>query len=198
MNHDERIIQLYDVGAIQFGSFTLENGIVSPIYLDLKKIISYPALLKDISRSMWRLVQLSKYDLVCGVPYSAIPIATSISLENNIPLIVQRKEIKINATQQQIEGVFKKGQNCLIVEDLITNGSNILSTIASIENVGLKCKDIIVLIDREQGGCNVLLEKGYRVHSVLTITNIFETLFRFEVISMPELEIVKSFIAEYH
>lgn len=194
MNYTQTILQLYEIQAIQFGNFTLKSGISSPIYIDLRRIISYPLLLQDISSFMMDLVKDVSFDVICGVPYTALPIATCMSIEHNIPMVMRRKEAKTYGTKKTIEGAFKQGETCLIVEDLVTSGSSVLETITPINEAGLNCKDVVVLIDRQQGGRKALLDKGYNLYSVLTITNIFETLFRHEKISMPELEKVKSFI----
>ncbi|MBV9576381.1 MAG: orotate phosphoribosyltransferase, partial [Gammaproteobacteria bacterium] len=88
------ITSLYQMGAIQFGEFQLKSGQTSSIYLNLRKIISYPELLRHVSNAMWNAVQACQFDLVCGVPYTALPIATCISLTHHIPMIMRSKEKK--------------------------------------------------------------------------------------------------------
>jgi uridine monophosphate synthetase len=95
---------------------------------------------------------LDNFDLICGVPYAALPMATAMSLESYIPLIIKRKEAKSYGTKKLIEGIYQKGQNCLLVEDVITSGKSLLETIPEIEQEDLKVSDIVVVLDREQGG----------------------------------------------
>jgi len=116
------------------------------------------------------------FDLVCGVPYTALPIATAISLQHNIPMVLRRKEKKEYGTGKLIEGIFQKGQRCLIIEDVITSGKSIFETIEPLQQEGLVVEDIIVLVDREQGGARHLSDKGYRLHAVCTITSIVNIL----------------------
>src|SRR4051812_24948567 len=91
-------------------------------------------------------------------------------------MIMRRKEIKTYGLKKSIEGVFNKGDNCLIIEDLVTSGLSVFETIEPLEHEGLTVSDIVVLIDREQGGKANITSKGKHLHSVLTITQIIEVL----------------------
>ncbi len=188
---------LYQIGAIQFGEFTLKSGQTSTIYINLRVIISHPHLLREIAEAMWEKVSGSQFELVCGVPYTALPIATCMSLDHNIPMVMRRKEKKDYGTKQLIEGQFKPGQHCLIIEDVITTGGSIIETAADLQEAGLEVRDLVVLIDREQGG-RQNLEKNYHVHSILTISSILETLLQSAKISANERQIIEKFIAERH
>ena len=84
-------------------------------------------------------------------------------------MILKRKEKKEYGTGKMVEGVFQKGQKCLVIEDVITSGQSILETISALEQEGLIIEDIAVLIDRQQGGRALLESKGYRLHSCLTL-----------------------------
>lgn len=170
------ILQLHEIGAVKFGSFTLKSGIQSPIYIDLRLCISYPKLLAAVGEQIYKNIKDLEFDLICGVPYTALPIATAISLRHDIPMILRRKEVKDYGTKKALEGNFEKGQRCLIIEDIITSGSSIAETAASLEVEGLKVQDAVVLIDREQGGEANLAEKGYNLHCVCTLSFLLNTL----------------------
>ncbi len=176
MHVKQLIHKLYEIGAIKFGTFTLKSGIVSPIYIDLRITISNPRLLVSIAEEMRNLVKGHPFDLVCGVPYTALPIATAMSIQHNIPMVMRRKEKKEYGTGKLIEGIFTKGQRCLVVEDVITSGKSIFETLEPLQQEGLVVEDIVVLVDREQGGSKHLTDKGYRLHSVCTITSVVNTL----------------------
>ena len=167
---------------------------MSPIYIDLRVIISYPGILKMVAEAMWEKAALLQFDLVCGVPYTALPIATAISLEHNIPMIMRRKEVKDYGTKKTIEGAFTPGQKVLVVEDLVTSGSSVFETIEPLEKEGLKVSDAIVLIDREQGGKKHLTEKGYSLHSVFTITEMIDALRNANKLETTMAAKVKKFI----
>jgi uridine monophosphate synthetase len=195
MLKDSLITSLYKIGTIQFGEFTLKSGQISPIYINLRKIISYPDILRTIAQAMWDGTRDCQYDLVCGVPYTALPIATCLSLDHHIPMIMRRKEKKDYGTKQMIEGEFKAGQSCLIIEDVITTGGSIIETAVELENAGLVVKDLVVLIDREQGGKQTLNQK-YRTHTILTLSEIFDTLLQSSLLNDVEQQAIHQFRAE--
>ncbi len=172
MNNEELIQALYAIGAVKFGDFTLKSGLSSKVYIDLRQIISHPKILAQVADAIWQTIKHCSFDLICGVPYTALPIATCISLKHDIPMIMRRKEKKAYGTKQQIEGVFQPGQTCLIIEDLISTGSSIIETANDLNEVGLKVTDTALLIDREMGGRENLEQKNYHVHSVLTLKEI--------------------------
>jgi len=186
---------LYQIGAIQFGEFTLKSGQTSSIYINLRKIISYPKLMREVATLMWDAVSQSKFDLVCGVPYTALPIATCLALDHDIPMVMRRKEKKEYGTKQLIEGDFKPGQHCLIIEDVITTGGSIVETAADLQQAGLIVSDTVLLIDREQGG-RKNLEKQFKVHSIFTISEILHALLGSGKVSQSEQQIIEKFIKE--
>ncbi|MBS0653366.1 MAG: orotate phosphoribosyltransferase [Verrucomicrobia bacterium] len=188
------ILDLYEIQAVKFGSFTLKSGIQSPIYIDLRVIISYPHILKQIAEQLWEKVEDLSFDLLCGVPYTALPIATAISIAHEIPMVMRRKESKDYGTKKMIEGAFQPGQTCLIVEDVITSGASILETIEPLHKEGLKITDAVVVLNREQGGEKRLAEKGIRLHSLLTISDLVATLQQAEKITTATAQSVREFL----
>lgn len=164
--------KLYHLGAIQFGTYTLKSGTLSPFYIDLRKILSHPELLSFIADVLYEKIQGLSFDRICGVPYTALPFATALSLRYDLPMILKRKEKKEHGTKQMIEGSFSKGQTCLIIEDLITSGSSVLETKKELEAEGLIVKDAVVLIDRAQGGKKRLQREDCQVHPIFTLQTI--------------------------
>ncbi|KAG5898916.1 hypothetical protein JTB14_000161 [Gonioctena quinquepunctata] len=142
-----------------------------------------------------RLQGIKNLDLLCGVPYTALPIATAISLKTSKPMVMRRKEAKDYGTKKLVEGVFSVGQNCLIVEDVVTSGSSILETVKSLNDVGIKCTDAIVLLNREQGGQEFLNNNGIQMHSLLSLTQMIGFLRDAECIGDDVVEKVKSYLA---
>lgn len=190
------ILELFSIGAIQFGHFTLKSGISSPIYIDMRLIISYPTLLKHISMALWQLIPRLSFDLLCGVPYTALPIATAVSLEHNIPMIMRRKEVKEYGTKKAIEGVFTSGQTCLIIEDVISSGSSIMETVDALAKEGIAVEDAIVVLNREQGGKEKLRERGIFLHPLISIFDLLKVLFAEKKISDEIFRKVNAFLTQ--
>lgn len=111
-------------------------------------------------------------DLICGVPYTALPIATLMSAEYRIPMILKRKEAKDYGTKKLIEGNYSPGKVCLIVEDVVTSGSSILDTALELRKVGLEVNSSVVLIDRMQGGRENLKKHGIQMRAIYTIEEV--------------------------
>lgn len=176
MSKTSIILALYEIGAIQFGAFTLRSGLPSPFYLDLRRVVSYPNLLADICQQLGQVIQPLDFELICGVPYAALSFATGISMQQNIPAIVKRKQRKKYGYKKLVEGVFEKGQTCIVVEDTMTSGISLVETLDDLQQEGLKVQDAVIIVDREQGGKDTLERKGYKVHALFTITQILETL----------------------
>lgn len=196
MNYKPLILSLYEIGAIKFGDFTLKSGNKSTIYLDLRQIISYPDVLRAVAETIWQQVNGYPVDLICGVPYTALPIATCIALKQDLPMVMRRKEPKDYGTKQRVEGAYKTGQQCLIIEDIITTGSSILETAEDLEVGGLKVKHIGVLINREQGGIENLQKHHYNVHAAFTLKEVLNTLLAANALPESERTIVNTLLHE--
>lgn len=191
---EDFLLKAYELGIIKFGNFTLKSGIESPFYVDLRPLSSSPQLLKTLANNLLELVEDAPFDLICGVPYAALPMGTTMSLASGVPLIIKRKENKGYGTKRMVEGVYSDGQNCLLVEDVITSGQSLLETIDEIEREGLKVTDLVVVLDREQGGINKLRDKGYRVHTLFTINEVIDILHRYHRLSDGDMARIKNFL----
>jgi orotate phosphoribosyltransferase len=194
MNYKPLIYSLYDIGSVKFGDFTLKSNEQSQIYIDLRVIISYPDVLRAVSEAIWQQVNAFEFDRICGVPYTALPIATCLSLQQNIPMVMRRKEKKEYGTKRQIEGHFEIGQHCLIVEDIITSGESIIETGNDLEIVGLKVRDIAVLINRDAGGKENLNKHHYRLNAAFTLKEMLQTLTQYEKITPADHTIIHSLL----
>ncbi|OAD55753.1 Uridine 5'-monophosphate synthase [Eufriesea mexicana] len=169
----ELAIALYEIDALKFGDFVTKVGLKTSIYFDLRVLISHPKIMARLAKILWIFAEeCSNIVQICGVPYTALPLATLISVNTNVPMLIKRKEIKTYGTKKIIEGNFKKGDRCVIIEDVVTSGSSILETANVLRNEGLKVTDTFVVIDREQGGQRNIENHGIRMWSLFTTTRL--------------------------
>jgi uridine monophosphate synthetase len=168
--------RLYDADCVQFGAFTLKSGLTSPIYIDLRLLAGHPPLLRDVARSLAGLAGELAFDRIAAIPYAGLPIGTALALEMDRPMIYPRHQVKEHGRRRAIEGGFCPGETALVVDDLVTRGTSKLEAIEPLKAAGLAVRDVLVLIDREQGGARDLAEHGYRLHSVLSLSGILNAL----------------------
>ncbi|MBI3959254.1 MAG: orotidine-5'-phosphate decarboxylase [Chloroflexi bacterium] len=170
------IANLHSLGAVQFGDFTLASGIQSPFYIDLRLLVSRPALLAQAAQAYAAILAGLAYDRIAGVPYAGLPIGTAVSLATGAPLIYPRKEVKQHGTGKVIEGQWQAGERIVIIEDLITSAGSIIQSAERLREAGLIVEDAIVLIDREQGGMANLAGAGIRGHAVYPLSAVLAEL----------------------
>lgn len=188
-------LALADIGCVRFGDFTLRSGQRSPIYIDLRLLISHPNVLRDVARAYAQLLRPLVFDRLAAIPYTGLPIGTAVSLELGCPLLYSRKEVKVYGTRQAVEGESRQGERVVVLDDLITTGASKLEAIAPLEELGLHVEDVVVLIDREQGGREYLEERGYRLHAIFSLGEMLDILAQHSRISTAQRDQVKAFLA---
>jgi len=153
---------LKECKAIRFGDFTLASGKKSSYYIDIKKAIGTPRILKQIALEISEKIKLYSIeaDYIGCVALGGVPIAVALSLETDLPLIIIRKEAKEYGTKGQIVGDFTRNSRVLMVEDVATTGGSVLKAIELLGNEGLVVKHVIVVVDREEGAHSSLLKTG--------------------------------------
>ena len=159
--------KLIETGCIKYGKFKLKSGEISKYYFDMKGIVSYPNLIKEIGDKMYDLIG-SECNLLCGVPMGGLPICSYISTKYNIPMIMVRNEVKDYGTNKQIEGKYKKTDKCVIIEDVITTGGSV-NKVVNLLYDKVNVIGVVVMLDRQEGfKCSV------PVNSVICKTEIIK------------------------
>lgn len=181
--HDSRLVDeialgLHDLGAVRFGSFTLKSGQSSPVYIDLRLLVSNPRLMATVARAMAEVLEGLRFDRIAAIPYGGLPIGQAVALASGRPLLYPRREVKDYGTKKAIEGAYTTGETVLVLDDLVTTGASKLEAIEPLAAAGLKVKDVVVLVDREQGGARELAAAGLTLHSLMTVSHLLEALVR--------------------
>ncbi|XP_063980897.1 uridine 5'-monophosphate synthase [Diachasmimorpha longicaudata] len=193
----ELAIDLFEINAVKFGDFVTKVGLKTPVYVDLRMIIAYPKILRKISKILWALAEDDKdVDQICGVPYTALPIASVISVESDIPMLIRRKEAKAYGTKKLIEGSFKQGDTCVIIEDVVTSGSSILETVRDLQNEGLNVTKALVIMDRQQGGRKNIENSGIQMQSLYTLSQLMDYLLEAKKVTAETVQTVTTYLSE--
>ncbi|MEM2122704.1 MAG: orotate phosphoribosyltransferase [Candidatus Bathyarchaeia archaeon] len=182
---------LLKTGALKFGVFKLTSGKLSPYYVDLRIVPSFPKALKRII-GFYELLAAEelkgKFDKIVGIPTSGIPFAAILAYEMDKPFIYLRKERKTHGMEKRIEGLLYPGESVLIVDDLITTGKSIIEAVEAIRAEGGEAADALVLIDREEGGERSLKDMGVELHAFMKIREAAENLYDMEAITREQYE----------
>ena len=139
-------------------------------------MVSYPRVLRETAQVMAQLLATLQFDRIAAIPYAALPIGTAVALEMDRPLVYPRREKKDYGTGRAVEGEYRAGETIVVIDDVITTGASKIEAIEPLTLAKLKVRDIVVLVDREQGGAQEIAKKGYQVHSIFKITEMMRIL----------------------
>ena len=187
---------LLEAGCVQFGQFTLHSGLVSPVYLDLRRLVGYPDLLRMAAAAYLPLLQALEFDRLAALPYAALPIGTAISLLGGWSLVYPRKEAKEYGTRQEIEGEYKPGDRLVVIDDLATTGGSKFAAIEKLQAAGLQVRDVVVLIDRQSGADRALAAAGYRLQAVFTLSALLDYWESKALVPASQVAAARRFITE--
>lgn len=187
---------LFEIGVIKFGEFKLKSGIMSPFYFDMRCVISRPDILRAMAGLYVETCSGLAFERIAGVPFTGLPIATAVSLEAGYPMVFGRRDSKGYGVARRIEGAFEPGESVLIIDDVITDGRSKIEYIDIFTNNGLLVGDIVVFLDREQGGTENMRRHGMRLHAVCTISRLLRSLRASDCIDDEQFETVSEFIAK--
>ncbi len=143
---------LLDIEAVNFRPeepYTLTAGWASPVYIDCRRVISFPEARRRISQlaveKLDREIGFDNIDAVAGGETAGIPYAAWIADAVSKPMLYVRKEPKGFGQNAQIEGAPKEGDRVLLVEDLATDGGSKVTFVEGLRNAGLKVTDVFVV-----------------------------------------------------
>jgi orotate phosphoribosyltransferase len=180
---------LVRTGALQFGMFTLSGGRLSPYYLDLRVIPSFPDAFHTCSELLAKNAKsIEGIEKIGGIPTGGLPWASVLAYALSKPLVYTRKDIKLHGREKTVEGILTPGDKVLLIDDVITTGKNILTALQSIRGEGGVVENALVLLDRQEGGEQHLSKEGVKLHSVAKISAVAQKLLDMDAITKTQFE----------
>lgn len=173
MNNEKKelIELLINKEVVKFGKFILSSGKESNYYVNMKMAITDPKILKTIAKIVSSQISEERIDKIAGPALGAVPIATAICLESEIPMLMIRKAKKGYGTSKLIEGTLQEGDSIVVVEDVTTTGNSLLKAIRAIKENGGVVKRAVVVVDRDEGAIENLKNEGVFLEPLLSIND---------------------------
>lgn len=165
--------------SVQRGSFVLASGKRSSYYIDCRLATMSAEGLALIGRMGLAAIRAAGWrpDSIGGLTMGADPVAYAIAAASfgsrtQVDAFSVRKESKDHGTGRLIEGNFRPGQSVVVIEDVITSGGSARRALSAIEGAGGKVLGVLAVVDREEGGRDILEQDGRRVVTLTTATEL--------------------------
>lgn len=177
---DELLQLIKDVGALLYGDFTLSSLKPSNYYFDSKPLTLDPKGAYVVGNYFFEKLKATDAKAIGGMELGAIPIVSAVTLlshqyQQPLPAFYVRKEPKPHGTQSLIEGNFPKDDVSLvpvaILDDVVTGGGSILQAIDAVEAEGNPIVAVMCILDRNEGGRERLMKRGYNLQAMFTMVN---------------------------
>ncbi|NUY82139.1 orotate phosphoribosyltransferase [Flavobacterium sp. MAH-1] len=143
----ELLLQINAIKLNPKNPFTWASGWKSPIYCDNRMVLSFPPIRNYIREEFSKQIekQFGKPDVIAGVATGAIGIGMLVAEYMGLPFVYVRPEPKKHGRQNQVEGFLQKGQNVVIVEDLISTGKSSLMAVDALREAGANIKGMVAI-----------------------------------------------------
>jgi orotate phosphoribosyltransferase len=185
---------LHNIDALKFGLFKLTSGKVSPYYIDLRIVPSFPGAFRQIcdfyGESITSQVGLNNFDRIAGIPIAGIPFASQIAYNLKKPFLYVRKGVRLHGRLRRVEGILVSGDRVLLVDDLVTTGLTLKKAAEAVTAEGGIVKEAVALLDREEGGKEKLAKYGIQLHALLKISEVANTLYEIGAIDEESLKTI--------
>lgn len=188
------VIQLYDTGLVKFGDFRLKlhdkspEAPLSPVYIDLRILRRFPGAKSAAVDVYQELVRPLEFDLLADIPTAATPLVSSLSDRLGVGMVTPRTDAKIHGSGAKVDGLLASdmGKVAVLIDDLVTRAESKLEAVTILNGAGIRVKDVVVLIEREQGGRQQLADKNLSLHAALTMNRMLDFYVRVGKLSLEK------------
>ncbi len=185
---------LMRIDALKFGVFKLTSGKVSPYYIDLRVVPSFPDAFREIcdfyAEGIIKEIGLGNFDRIAGVPIAGIPFASQIAYNLKKPFLYVRKGLRRHGRQRRVEGILVSGDRVLLVDDLVTTGLTLRKAAEAIRAEGGISEQAVAFLDREEGGVEKLVKTGIQLHPLLKISEVAKILYEIGALDEESLKTI--------
>src|SRR5882724_8339280 len=170
MTREQLAKRIADLALLR-GDFTLRSGRKSNYYLDKYRFETQPEVLRALGEMLSKHVT-SEIDRIAGPELGAVALATAASLASGKPCVFVRNAKKEYGSSKQIEGILNAGDRVLLIEDIVTSGRQLVEAVKTLEATGAKVIKAICIIDREEGGREVIESAGIKFESLFKTSDL--------------------------
>ena len=185
---------LFKIDAIKFGVFKLSSGKASPYYIDLRVIPSFPDAFREIcdfyAEYITNQIGVKNFDRMAGVPLTGIIFASQVAYNLKKPFVYVRKGVRLRGRERRVEGVLVSGERVLLIDDLVTTGLTVKKAAEAVRAEGGVVTDAVVFLDREESGNQMLEKTGIKLHTLLKISEVANTLYDLGAIDQENLKTI--------
>lgn len=153
------------------GDFLLRSGQRSTEYFDKYLFEADPALLLELAWQLQRLIPAGT-QVLAGLELGGIPLVTALGLISGLPMAFVRKKAKEYGTCKLAEGAPIEGHHVLVIEDVVTSGGQVAESITALRERGACIDHALCVIDRQQGGYQLLAQIGVQLHALITMDDL--------------------------